>query len=101
MAVSVAVHAHPVAAVTATVPVLAANGTFTEGAAIVGAQGAPACVTVKVFAADRHRCHSRGRGRIGRHGVADRTITVPEAPGGDRDPCLIADSRPTASGGVR
>jgi hypothetical protein len=49
VAVSVAVHAHPVAAVTATVPVLAANGTLTEGAAIVGAQGAPACVTVKVL----------------------------------------------------
>jgi hypothetical protein len=48
-AVSVAVHAHPVGEVTATVFVLAAKPTLADTGAIVGAQGAPAWVTVKVL----------------------------------------------------
>jgi hypothetical protein len=46
---SVAVHAQPVAAVTVTVPLLADEPTLAESGASVGAQGAPACVTVKVW----------------------------------------------------
>jgi hypothetical protein len=45
----VAVHAQPVAAVTAMVPVLAADVTFADAGEIVGVQGAPACVTVNVL----------------------------------------------------
>jgi hypothetical protein len=45
------VHAHPVAAVTVTVPVPAAAATLADAGAIVGAQGVPACVTVKVLPA--------------------------------------------------
>jgi hypothetical protein len=48
-ALSVAVHAHPVTAVTATVFVLAAKPTLADTGAIVGAHGAPAWVTVKVL----------------------------------------------------
>jgi hypothetical protein len=48
-ALSVAVHAHPVTAVTATVFVLAAKPTLADTGAIVGAQGAPAWVTVNVL----------------------------------------------------
>jgi hypothetical protein len=49
-ALLVAVHAQPVAAVTLTVPpVIPAAGTLAEAAAIVGAQGAPACVTVNAL----------------------------------------------------
>jgi hypothetical protein len=46
---SVAVQPQPVAAVTATVPLLAAAPTVAESGVSVGAQGAPACVTVKVL----------------------------------------------------
>lgn len=45
----VAVHAHPVAAVTVTVAVRPAARAFAEAGEIVGAQGAPACVTVKLL----------------------------------------------------
>jgi hypothetical protein len=48
-ALSVAVHAQLVAAVTVTVFVLAAEPTLADAGAIVGAQGAPAWVTVKVL----------------------------------------------------
>ena len=48
-ALLVEVHAQPVAAVTVTVPVLAVEATLADAGEIVGAQGAPACVTVKVF----------------------------------------------------
>jgi hypothetical protein len=48
-ALSVAVHAQPVAAVTVTVFVLAAEPTLADAGAIVGAHGAPAWVTVKVL----------------------------------------------------
>jgi hypothetical protein len=48
-ALAVAVHAHPVGEVTATVFVLAAKPTLADTGAIVGAQGAPAWVTVKVL----------------------------------------------------
>jgi hypothetical protein len=47
-ALLVAVHAQPVAAVTVMVPVPDDAATFAEAGAIVGAHGAPACVTVKV-----------------------------------------------------
>ena len=45
----VAVHAQPVAAVTATVPVPAAAVTFDDAGEIVGVQGAAAWVTVNVL----------------------------------------------------
>jgi hypothetical protein len=48
VALSVAVHAQPVAAVTVTVLAVAVAATFAESGARVGAQGAPACVTVNV-----------------------------------------------------
>jgi hypothetical protein len=49
-ALLVAVQAQPVAEVTVTVPpVVPAAGTLAEGAEIVGAQGAPACVTVNAL----------------------------------------------------
>lgn len=48
VALSVAVHAQPDAAVTVTEFVLADAATLAESGAIVGAQGAPACVTVNV-----------------------------------------------------
>jgi hypothetical protein len=45
-----AVHAQPVAALTATaVPVVAAAATFADADEIVGAHGAAACVTLKVL----------------------------------------------------
>jgi hypothetical protein len=47
--VVVAVQAQPVVAVTATVPVAPAATTFVDAGAMVGAQGSPACVTVKVL----------------------------------------------------
>jgi hypothetical protein len=47
--VVVAVQAHPVVAVTATVPVAPAATTLADAGAIVGAQGRPVCVTVKVL----------------------------------------------------
>ena len=50
-ALLVAVQAQPVAAVTVIVAVPAASDGFAEVGAIVGAQGAPACVTVKVLPA--------------------------------------------------
>jgi hypothetical protein len=43
------VHAQPVAAVTVTVPVPAAAATLADAGAIVGAHGAPACVTLNVL----------------------------------------------------
>ncbi len=43
-----AVHAHPVAAVTETLPVVAPAPTFADVGEIVGAHAVPACVTVKV-----------------------------------------------------
>ena len=49
LALLVAVHAQPVAAVTATVPVPAADVTFADAGEIVGVQGAAACVTVNVL----------------------------------------------------
>lgn len=49
VAVSAAVHAHPVAADTVTVFVLAPNATFAEAGEIVGAHGAPACVTLNAL----------------------------------------------------
>ena len=49
LALLVAVHAQPVAAVTATVPVPAAAVTFADAGEIVGVQGAAACVTVNVL----------------------------------------------------
>ena len=49
MALLVAVQAQPVAAVTATVPVPAADVTLVDAGEIVGVQGAAACVTVSVF----------------------------------------------------
>jgi hypothetical protein len=48
-ALLVDVQAQPVAAVTVIVPVPATSETFADVGAIVGAQGAPACVTVKVL----------------------------------------------------
>ena len=42
----VAVHAQPVEAVTATVPVLAVDATLADAGEMVGVQGAAACVTV-------------------------------------------------------
>jgi hypothetical protein len=45
----VAVHAQPVATVTLTVPDPPPATAFADTGAIVGAQGAPACVTVKVL----------------------------------------------------
>ena len=45
----VAVHAQPVDAVTATVPVLAVDATLADAGEIVGVQGAAACVTVNVL----------------------------------------------------
>jgi hypothetical protein len=45
----VAVHAQPVDAVTATVPVPAAAVTLADAGEIVGVQGAAACVTVNVL----------------------------------------------------
>jgi hypothetical protein len=50
-ALSVAVHAHPVTAVTATVFVLAPKPRLADAGAIVGAQGAPAWLTLKVLPA--------------------------------------------------
>ena len=47
-AVVVALHVHPVAAVTAIVPVPPAAAALVDAGEIVGAQGAPACVTVNV-----------------------------------------------------
>jgi len=47
----VAVQAHPVVAVTATVPVEPAAATLAEVAPIVGVQAAAACVIVKVLPA--------------------------------------------------
>ncbi len=47
-ALLVAVHAHPVAAVTETLPVVVPAPTFADVGEIVGAHAAPACVTVKV-----------------------------------------------------
>ena len=44
----VAVHAQPVVAVTATLPVPAADVTFADAGAIVSVQGAPAWVIVNV-----------------------------------------------------
>jgi hypothetical protein len=44
-----AVHEQPVAAVTGTLPVQPEALTFTDAGEIVGVQGRPACVTVKVF----------------------------------------------------
>jgi hypothetical protein len=44
-----AVHAQPVAAETVTFPLLAEEPTLADTGASVGAQGAPACVTVKVL----------------------------------------------------
>ena len=49
VALLVAVHAQPVAAVTATVPVPAADVTLADAGEIVGVQGAAACVTVNVL----------------------------------------------------
>ena len=50
VALLVAVHAQPVAAVTLTVaPVVPAAGAVADVAEIVGAHGAPACVTVKLL----------------------------------------------------
>jgi hypothetical protein len=48
-ALLVDVHAQPVAAVTVIVPELAASDTLSDAGAIVGAHGAPACVTVNVL----------------------------------------------------
>jgi hypothetical protein len=48
-AVLVDVHAQPVAAVTVMVPVPARPETVAAAGAIVGAHGAPACVTVNVL----------------------------------------------------
>ena len=48
-ALLVAVHAQPVAAVTVTVPVVAADVGLAEAGEIVGVQGTPACVTVNVL----------------------------------------------------
>ena len=48
-ALLVAVHAQPLAAVTVTVPVIPADVTLADAWEIVGVQGAPACVTVKVL----------------------------------------------------
>jgi hypothetical protein len=48
-ALLVAVHAHPVAEVTVTVPVAPAAGALADAAEIVGAHGAPACVTVNAL----------------------------------------------------
>ena len=48
-ALLVDVQAQPVAAVTVIVPVPATSETFADVGAIVGAQGAAACVTVKVL----------------------------------------------------
>ena len=45
----VAVHAHPVAAVTVMVPVSATEVGLADAGEIVGVQGAPACVIVKVL----------------------------------------------------
>jgi hypothetical protein len=50
-ALLVAVQPQPVAAVTVIVPVPAASDGFAEVGAMVGEQGAPACVTVKVLPA--------------------------------------------------
>ena len=50
VALLVAVHAQPVAAVTVTVPpVVPAAGTLADPAVSVGAHGAPACVIVNVL----------------------------------------------------
>ena len=49
LALLVAVHAQPVAAVTATVPVLAVDTTLADAGEMVGVQGAAACVTVNVL----------------------------------------------------
>ena len=49
VALLVAVHAQPVLAVTATLPVLALDVTLADAGEIVGVQGAAACVTVNVF----------------------------------------------------
>jgi hypothetical protein len=51
VALLLVVHAHPAPAVTVTVPVPAAAVTFADAGEIVGAHGAPACVTVKVLPA--------------------------------------------------
>jgi hypothetical protein len=51
VAVLVAVHAQPVAAVTVTLADAPDADTFAEVGAIVGAHDAPACVTVKVVPA--------------------------------------------------
>jgi hypothetical protein len=48
-ALLVEVHAHPVGAVTATVPLPPTDVTLADGAAIVALQGTPAWVTVKVL----------------------------------------------------
>ena len=47
-AVLVAVHAHPLPAVTVTVFVMPAAVTLADAGEIVGAHGAPSCVTVNV-----------------------------------------------------
>jgi hypothetical protein len=49
VALSLAVHAQPVAADTVTLLLLAPNATFADAGVIVGAHGAPACVTVKLL----------------------------------------------------
>ena len=49
VALLVAVHAQPVAAVTVTAPAPAADVRSAEAGEIVGAQGAAACVTVNVL----------------------------------------------------
>jgi hypothetical protein len=48
-ALLVAVHAQPIAAVTATVPVVPLDTALADVGEIVGAQVVPACVTVKVL----------------------------------------------------
>ena len=50
-ALLVAVHAHPLPAVTVTVPLTVVEATLADAGAIVGVHGAPACVTVKVLPA--------------------------------------------------
>jgi len=49
VAVSVAVQAQPVAADTVTLLVLAPKATFADAGVMVGAHGAPACVTMKLL----------------------------------------------------
>ena len=70
---STAVQLQPVPAVTVTVPVAAADvARFDEVGAIVKVHGAPACVTVKVWPADRHRAAARRRAGVGGDAVAHR-----------------------------